>query len=1069
MEGGKHTAHRLLGLIVLALCILVPSGASADAPARILLLGNDTVRPGLLAELRLTGREHGIETETGYVETLPPEPDAALVEGHDLVVVFAPSHAIAQPERVQALREALSASGTPMVIVHRERTEVDGLETSLGERLGLYLSEGGARNFDALYRHIAGPVLGLHAGTAPDPIRYPERGVYHPDYEGVVFPYLDSYRNWYGDFGGKPVIGVLVHDIHIRHTLTDWIDATAERIEAAGGVPLVFYVPVNDPEGLPAVVAPDGDPVIDALLFYRVALNPEGRRKDFRDLGVPVLQGLIYRDGDEAAWRADPVGFPRGSTPFYFAMAEMAGATDPTVVAAEREGDGQVVPLQTELDRLVRRAMNQAQLARMPNADKRLGIYIYNYPSGDTNFSASNMNVPESLVATLQALERAGYDVPEADVEGVTEAGKRLVGAYYPEADLEGLLEDGLAVLLPLDRYREWLASRGDTLVQRTLQEWGEPESASTVVERDGRKYFVVPRLRLGNVALLSQPPRAPRGDPEREGSYHNTDLPFSHDYLASYAWLHEAHGAHALIHFGTHGSAEFGVGKTRGLALDDDPHAVVGELPHVYPYIVDNLAEATLAKRRLRATMISHQTPPFAPAALYHELVDLHHLVHDWETMDDGAARDRVQAQIIAVSRELDIHQDLGFDDHTLGHHFHHYLHELHNYIHAMAQQSEPIGLHTFGRPAEDAHLVTTVMQMLADDFLELVSSDPEELFAGDHETAVFESRPYRVLHDFLLEDSPPDDAPDALRAQLERGAGYMQALRDQQELSALLAALEGRFVQPSVGGDPIRNPDSLPTGRNLYGFDPSRVPTRAAFEAGAELMEGLIADHEAEHGRPPERLAFTLWSMEVMRHHGVVEGQVLTALGVRPVWNDRGRLAGVEVVPAEELGRPRVDVLLQTSGLYRDAFAGTLELLAEAAALAAGQDEPDNPVRAMTRALAEQLAAAGLDADAVERLSRTRAFSSDIGQYGLGLDGAVADVDAWSNGSVLDEAYLGRVFLDRLQHAYGPDPEHWGETVPGLNLFETQLATVDAAIFARSSNLYGLLSSDDPFQSLG
>lgn len=1062
--------HAGLALIATAGLLLTTALAAGAERPRMLLLVNDPIRPGLLEELARLGDAQGIEVDTGFVEALPESPDAAELAGLDLAVIFAPSHELARPERIEALREALAERQTPLVVVARERTESHGLEAGLGERISAYLTEGGERNFAALFAHIAGPLLGLHDAPVPEPIHYPDHGIYHPDYEGLVFDDLAAYRDWYGDFGERPVIGIALHDTHVRHTLTGWIDATIAHIESAGAVPLPFYVPVQGGEGLSAMTMEAGEPVVEALLFYRVSLNPEGRRDDLAALGVPVLQGLIYRDGDEAAWRDDPVGFPRGSTPFYFAMAEMAGIADPSVVAAEHAVSGEVLPIEPELGMLVRRALKAAELRRKPNADKRLGLYVYNYPAGSENFSASHLNLPASLAATLHDLAEAGYDVERADVERLTNAGRRLVGAYWEEADLEALLDADLAALFPLDDYLDWLETRGEAVRTRTEAEWGPPETARTLVERDGAQFFVVPRLTLGNLVVMPQPPRALPGDPAREGAYHDTDLALSHDYLASYAYLHRAFDADALIHFGTHGSAEFGVGKSRGLALDDDPHALLGELPHVYPYIVDNLAEATLAKRRLRATMISHQTPPFAPAALYHELVDLHHLVHDWETMDDGAARERVRDHIIEQGRKMDLHADLGFDDAALDADFEHFLHALHDYIHDLAQQSEPIGLHTFGRTAEDEHLVATVMQMLGDEFLELVADDPEELFAGDFDTAVVDSAPYRLLASHLLEtEGSTGEHEEALADMLARAHEYFEALRTQREGEALIAALGGGFVAPSVGGDPIRNPESLPTGRNLYGFDPSRVPTRAAYETGAELLETLLEEHRAEHGEPPERLAFTLWSMEVMRHHGVIEGQVLAALGVRPVWNSRGRLEGVELIPEEQLGRPRVDVVLQTSGLYRDAFAGTLEWLARAAALAAEQEEPDNPVRAMTLRLEEELSTLGLDAESVVRLSRTRAFSSDIGQYGLGLDGAVADVDAWANGGERDDAYLGRVFLDRLQHAYGPDPEHWGETVAGLNLFERQLGEIDAAVFARSSNLYGLLTSDDPFQYLG
>ncbi|WP_308366955.1 MULTISPECIES: cobaltochelatase subunit CobN [unclassified Microbulbifer] len=1027
-----------------------------------MLLANETVTPGMLATLRQLGATQRVAVSTAHVDDLRDMPTKAR-----LAVIFAPSHDLAPSERLTALRRELEAGNTPLVVIHRDQLETERIPVEKARPIASYLSEGGKANMEALFQYLTGPLWGRHDKPAPDPIHYPEQGFYHPDYEGLVFTDVAAYREWYGDFSERPVIGIAIHENYLRDTMTAWIDTAIASVEAAGAVPLPFFMPVRGEGRMTAMLAPDGQPLVDALLFFRVSLNPEGRAGDFASLGVPVLQGLIYRDGDENDWRRDQVGFPRGSTPFYFTMAEMAGVTDATVVAAERRSDRQIVAVQPELDILVRRALNTIALQRLPNRDKRLGIYIYNYPQGDSNFSASNLNVPASLLATFEDLARAGYQLETPSLDSITEAGKRLVSAYYLDADRDALLADDLATLFPLADYKAWLATRGETFRQQIDAEWDVPERAPTLVERDGKQYFVIPRLKLGNIALLPQPSRALKDDPERQDAYHDTDLPFSHDYLASYAWLHRAHQAHALIHFGTHGSAEFGPGKARGLAHDDAPHAVLGELPHIYPYIVDNLAESTLAKRRMRATIISHQTPPFAPAALYHELVDLHNLAHHWMSMDDGAARENVREQIVALSESLSIHADLGFAQ--VPEDFTEYLHALHRYIHAMAQQSEPIGLHTLGRAGKDEHLLSTTMQMLGDEFYHLTTGRPAEIFVGDFATAVTESEPYKLLQRHLLEDAPTDSLPAPLRKQLETGRGYLRALQDQRETRAIIRALDGKYIPPSVGGDPLRNPDSLPTGRNLYGFDPSRVPTRAAYKAGKELLQTLIDQHVADHGRPPRRLAFTLWAMEVMRHHGVIEGQVLAALGVEPVWNERGRLEGVELIPRKQLGRPRIDVVLQASGLYRDAFANTLGLLAQAASLAAAQEEADNPVRALTLELETQLQEAGVSADAVRRLSRTRAFSAAPGQYGIGLDDAVADVDAWADGEQLDEERLGRIFLDRLQHAYGPDPDHWGETLPGINLFERQLAGVEATVFARSSNLYGLLSSDDPFQYLG
>ncbi len=1089
----------LIGALALVACLLFSAAASAAEP-RLLLIANNPVRPGLLSQMEALGREAGVRVAARHAHELGGSAER-LEAGADLTLFFAPAHERDDQALVEALCARAAELGAKAVFVQRDEVSAVGVAPERAERLAAYLSEGGPGNLRAFFAYLTGPLLGRHDEAVPEPRRFPDLGIYHPRYDGLIFDDLDAYRQWYAQASGHdwplraPVIGVAVHDSHVRYGLTDWIDATVAHVEAAGAVPLVFYFPEMAPpeNGMAALLRENGETVVDALLNYRITLNPEGRRDDLERLGVPVLQGL-YTPGDEAEWRADPEGYPRTRTPVYFATAEMAGITDPTVVAAERASDRQLVPIEPELGSLVRRALNHAALARLDNADKRLGIYLYNYPPGRGNFSASHLNVPESLAAFSAALEEAGYAVRAVEAQRLVEAGRQLVNIFYPvppdgperqagpeprsgperdeaRAALEALEQAGLAERFPMAEYLAWLERQDPALRDAVEAQWGGVERARTWVEDDGEAYFVIPRLSLGNAVVLPQPPRHVHGEgAEHAHGYHDTDLPFSHDYLAGYAWLQARFGAHALIHFGTHGTAEYGPGKARGLARGDAPHTVIGELPHVYPYIVDNLAEATLARRRARATIVSHQTPPFAPAALYFELVDLHDLVHDWEQMDDGAARRRVGERILELGEKLGVNDDLGHGGGVEEAEFPAYLERLHDYIHELAVQSEPLGLHTFGRPARDEHLIATVMQMLGEPYYSVLEPDAHEreaLFSGDAENAVQDSLPYQVLHRALIEGAPSDDP--ALQPWIERGDAYLADLRQQNELPALLAALEGRFIEPSVGGDPLRNPDSLPTGRNLYGFDPSRVPTRAAYQTGAELFEELLAGHIEVHGRPPRRIAFSLWAMEAMRHHGVIEGQALAALGVEPRWDERGRLAGVRVIPQEELGRPRVDVVLQATGLYRDSFADAMALLAKAVAEVAALDEPDNPVRRASRVLENRLRAAGLDAEDARRLSLARLFSSASGEYGSGMADVAADVDAWSGAEGNDEAALGRVFLERFDHVYGPDPAHWGERVPQLDLFAAQLAGVESAVLARSSNLFGLLSSDDPFSYLG
>lgn len=285
---------------------------------------------------------------------------------------------------------------------------------------------------------------------------------------------------------------------------------------------------------------------------------------------------------------------------------------------------------------------------------------------------------------------------------------------------------------------------------------------------------------------------------------------------------------------------------------------------------------------------------------------------------------------------------------------------------------------------------------------------------------------------------------------------------------------ALQGRHVESSYGGDPIKNPDSLPTGRNLYGFDPSRIPTREAWQAGQLAAQRLLEQHRDEHGSYPDKLAFSLWSVETMRHFGLLEAQAMAVMGYRPVWDEGGRVMGIEAIPAAELQRPRVDVVISATGLYRDHFPNVMKWLAQAAEQASELQDPDNRIAANSQRLEQQFLASGMSSEDARLASRTRIFSSESGAYGTGLDDATlvsnsfGETDDNQQDRLAGEAKLAKLYLERMQFAYGPDSSRWGEK-GATNLYAEQLKGVEGAVLARSSNLYGMLTTDDPFQYLG
>jgi cobaltochelatase CobN len=363
----------------------------------------------------------------------------------------------------------------------------------------------------------------------------------------------------------------------------------------------------------------------------------------------------------------------------------------------------------------------------------------------------------------------------------------------------------------------------------------------------------------------------------------------------------------------------------------------------------------------------------------------------------------------------------------------------------------------------------------------------EADEAIVADF-SKIAQTGPYQLLQRHVVEHAPTDTLPAALQSFLAQGQRWYADLGAQGENRGLLAALQGRYIPTSYGGDPIKNPDSLPTGRNLYGFDPSRVPTQAAWTAGKEALDKLVAAHAAKTGAVPTKFTFSLWSVETMRHQGLLEAQALWALGVQPVWDAGGRVVDVKLVPRKELGRARIDVVLSATGLYRDHFPNAMKQLARAAQLAAqADDEADNPVARNATAIAAQLVAQGWRAKPAQQAAQTRIFSGSSGNYGTGLDNAALATDTWTSKAEGDRK-LAELYLRKMQYAFGPDESDWGKSGSelaraagavvrvsgdggggGYNLYAAHLKGTQAAVLARSSNLYGMLTTDDPFQYLG
>ncbi len=978
-------------------------------------------------------------------------------------------------------------------------------------RIAAYLQAGGADNLAHAALLARAAIDGRPVPALPPPAPWPAQGLYHPDAPGLLADAtaMAAWQRTRPALRDRPAVAVLVHRHHFVDGSTAWLDRWLRRFADQGLFAYAAFGQQVDAPRLAALLEADdgiGGRRLHARVLVLHQLVPQAAALQplFLRWGAPLLATQPYRPGGGADWEAGEDGVPLADVPFYLAQPEGAGATDPVVVVAQADGGRRPELLDRQADAVVARARRLVALQAKPAAEKRLVAMVYNYPPGGSNFGASFLNVPRSLEAVSGRLAEAGYAtraVPEADwIAGL----KPLLAAYYPGADLRGLLERGQADALPLARY-EALRARLPAEVRRRMDaHWGPPERSRYLVEWQGAPAFVIPRLRAGNLAVLPQPPREETLRAGQSPFMHRSKAPLSHHYLATYLWAGQAD---ALIHFGTHGTQEWAPGKSRGLDMRDDAMLPLADasdhVPVVYPYIVDNLGEALTAKRRGRATLVSHKTPVFSPAGFEARMAHMHELMHEWETVGAGPVRQALEKNLTAQFVEHQLHRDLGWSAERIAGDFEGFLEILHPYLDQLAQSAQPQGLAVFGRPPAPELRRKTILQALRKPLIEALGEDIDEAFLIDH-AAVATARPARWLEVALrdagaasvldLRPPPPPAAPapaaspasgdvvraadfvpnraarkpidtPALRALAQRAQALEALLATEGEMPGLLAALDGRFIEAAYGGDPIRNPDSLPTGRNLTGLDPARLPTRQAYAVAQTVFDDWLRAWRAEHGGAmPQRLALSLWAGETLRHQGILEAQALVALGMRPRWDDSGRPVGVDTIPAAELGRPRVDVLLSVTGSYRDQFPALMALVDRAVA-AAAQAEPGNAVARNTAQVAAELRRAGLPAAQAERLATVRAFGNAPGDYGTGIAEAVQD-----DGLRRGDDRLGQLFLQRMSQPY-LDGEPVAGVAPGAaaEALGAHLRRTDAAVMSRSSHLYAMVSSDDPFQYLG
>ncbi|MFD2167876.1 cobaltochelatase subunit CobN [Thalassotalea euphylliae] len=976
-----------------------------------------------------------------------------------------------------------------------------GLSDKQRQAVGSYYKNAGRINYRNLMVYLSNDVFGLTNDIAKSPVEVPNVGLYHYDlassdaFETQVTSDEEAFFAFLSPQANQPVIAIGIHRSVVDYEQQQIVDAMIKGLEQKGAKAFGFFFEGND-EALnytdllmTSDLTPNGASGqervrVDLLINYRSLHYVEKRRGEFEKLGVPVLHALNYTEGTQAEFEADNAGISPSLTPFFLVMPEDTGSADPTIIAANDKGAKVVIDYQ--LNALVERAYNHANLAHIANSDKKIATFIWNYPPGEKNIGAAFLDVPRSIEQIAQAMKAQGYSIDVKDAAYLIESAGKLLRPYYRGEDAEALIEQDLAEYMPLETYTTWFNALPDSVKTPIVERWGTPEQSGmlrdTTVNGEQIKAFVIPRMNLGNMIVL---PQGVRGETAKEHSslYHSTKTVINHSYLAIYLFARETFGTDAYIHLGTHGSQEWLTGKERGLSVYDAPSLAIGNKPVFYPYIIDNVGEAMQAKRRGRATMISHLTPGFAKAGLYTEVAELNEKIANYMMLEEGQTKANTKAEIINMSERLNMLNDLSsgpnkVEKATFEQDFDNQIAKVQDHLNALAQMSQPLGIHTFGQLPKDAHLYTTMLQMLGDDFTKRAAIFEQENGMSLNEAEQFDERNvrnlealegYQLLDAFIQTPEIVSELDEQLTADLALAQEYWDNFQGIAEITNLLSALEGNYIPVSYGGDPIRNPQAAPTGRNLIGFNPAKVPSKEAYEAGVTLMNQTIDAYVQKHGKYPEKLAFSLWSLETMRHQGALEAQILHALGLKPKWNRQGNVVDTEVIPMSELKRPRIDVVISATGLYRDAFPNVMLWMAKAIDKVAKMKEENNFVYRHANALRTELLEQGKTEEDADYLSSIRIFSNETGNYGTGLAASSLASDTWET-----DDKLANLYLDRMGYAFGHDEKRWSENVgdvfgEGEGLYNKVLSGTDGVIFSRSTNLYALMTNDDPFQYFG
>ncbi|MEM6446340.1 MAG: magnesium chelatase subunit H [Cyanobacteria bacterium P01_D01_bin.123] len=948
------------------------------------------------------------------------------------------------------------------------------------------------------------------------PVEYPDIGIWHP-LATQMFEDVDAYLRWYGDREdiddtlknpNAPCVGLVLQRTHLvtgddSHyvSMLQELESSGARVIPvfAGGldfsrpVDAFFYQGKND----------ERQPIVDTVVSLTgFALVGGPARQDhpkaiesLQKLNRPYIVALplVFQTTEE--WTESDLGLHPIQVALQVALPELDGAIEPIVLSGRDGMTGRAIPLKDRVELVAQRAMKWAQLRRKPKTEKKIAITVFSFPPDKGNIgTAAYLDVFSSIHKVIGALRDEGYDVRD-----VPETSAEMMNELLHDAQAQiNSPELNVAHRIPIREYE-----RLTPYYERLEESWGP---APGPFNTDGKNMLVYGK-HYGNVFIGVQPTFGYEGDPmrllfSRSASPH-------HGFAAYYTYLNQIWKADAVMHFGTHGSLEFMPGKQIGMSGECFPDSLIGYTPNLYYYAANNPSEATIAKRRSYACTVSYLTPAAENAGLYKGLKELKELIASYQSLREGdrgpsivnAAADK--ARLVNLDRDVQLPdvdaKALSLDerDTVIG--------SLYGKLMEIESRLLPCGLHVIGLPPTADEAIATLVNIASIDrpedeivglpriICQSLGRDLDEVYKNSDRGQLADvqllqdvtvacqkaiaamvqaqtdedGRVSRVASFFtnlaggkkepwvevLHESGYIEVEPELLQPLFEYLEFCLEQVVADNEVGAMLRALEGDYVMPGPGGDPIRNPMVLPTGKNIYALDPQSIPTSAAVQAGMIVVDRLLARQKSDNnGQWPETIACMLWGTDNIKTYGESLAQVLCMIGVRPMPDSLGRINKVELIPLAELGRPRIDVVVNCSGVFRDLFVNQMELIDRAVKLAAEVDEPleMNFVRKHAQAQAEEM---GITL----RQAATRVFSNASGSYAANVNLAVEN-STWE-----EEAELRDMYLSRKSFAFGSDVAESEQR----QIHEAALKTVDVTFQNLDSSEISLTDVSHYFDS--